>query len=88
MPHSDPSFAEKTPENHPFCAPFRALVFGQIALVHPGRQLSAISLPPMTQSLNRPITQSPNSSITQSPDHSITQFFSRAPVPAATILDF
>ena len=32
MPHSDPSLAEKTPENHPFCAHFRAFGFGQIAL--------------------------------------------------------
>jgi len=39
MPPSDPSFAEETPENHPFCAHFRALSFGHITLTLPPSSL-------------------------------------------------
>ena len=73
MPNSDPSFAEKTPENHPFCAHFRALDFGQIALTSsPPRHSPVVNCQP---SANDSITQSPDASIPQSPDRSITQFF-------------
>jgi len=42
MPHFDPSFAEKPPENHPFCAHFRALDLGQIAL---GQLVATVNRP-------------------------------------------
>ena len=48
MPHSDPSFAEKPPENHPFCAHFRALDFGQIAL---GQLVATVNRPVIDRGL-------------------------------------
>ena len=48
MPHSDPSFAEKPPENQPFSANFRALDFGQIAL---GQLVATVNRPVIDRGL-------------------------------------
>ena len=48
MPHSDPSFAEKPPENHLFCAHFRALDFRQIAL---GQLVATVNRPVIDRGL-------------------------------------
>ena len=81
MPPSDPSFAEETPENHPFCAHFRALSFGHITLTLPPSSLVT------RHSLG--VSHQPflNHSIARSLNSSMTQFFSLSPRPARARLD-